>query len=332
MRPLLLALSLLLIAPPLVGATEVTILMAGEGKDDLQPVLDLVAGAKSRLWVLAYTLSDKDLLEVLAKKANTPGFDLRVQIDSKQYLKSKTKLAALGDAVTPIEVAEGGRMHIKLLLIDEETVVAGSKNWSNLGSLSKWNELVVLEDPKLAAHVAQHFGRLGGFKVARGRPWRTKGVRLSFNEPGKPGARTREELLRLLKSAKKRILLGMFVLNDPELAKLIWQQHEAKRVEVKVVLDGVQFANLKRRKDRSAKTLLGHLEGLGSSLKLCRAKQLHHKFAVIDDVVITGSANWTKAAWQKNHEAVLILRGKPANFVEPYLKRHAALWEASAPH
>ena len=71
MRPLLLALSLLLTAPALVGATEVTVHMAGEGKDDLQPVLDLVAGAKSRLWVLAYTLSDKDLLEVLAKKANT---------------------------------------------------------------------------------------------------------------------------------------------------------------------------------------------------------------------------------------------------------------------
>jgi cardiolipin synthase A/B len=329
-RPLLLTLSLLLVAPALARASEVTVLMAGEAKDDLAPVLELVEGAKKRVWVLAYTLSDKDLLALLAKKASTPDFDLRVQIDGKQFLKVKSKLAGLGDAVTPIEVAEGGRMHVKLLLIDDETVVAGSKNWSNLGSLTKWNDLVVVKDPKLAAHVAQHFGRVGGFKVKRGRPWRAKDVRLSFNEPGKPGARTREELLRLLKKAKKRILVGMFVLNDLELAKLVWQQHKAKRVQVQVVLDGVQFANLQRRKDRNAKALLGYLEGLGSSLKLCRSKQLHHKFALIDDVVVTGSANWTKAAWEKNHEAVLILRGKPAEeFVEPYLERHAALWKAS---
>lgn len=306
--------------------------MAGEAKDDLAQVLELVKKAEKRLWVLAYTLSDKDLIAALAEKGRAEGFDLRVQIDASQHRKAKGKLAALGDRVTPIVVPDGGRMHVKLLLIDDATVVAGSKNWSNLGSLTKWNDLVVIEDVKLAAHVAQHFGRLGGFKVKRGRPWRSKDVRLSFNEPGKPGARTREDLLRMLGRAKERILVGMFVLNDPQLAELVWRRSKSKRIEVRVVLDGVQFDNLKRRQDRSAKVLLGHLEGLGPKLRLARGKQLHHKFAVIDDVVVTGSANWTKAAWEKNHEAVLILRGKPAaGFVEPYLKRHAALWESATP-
>jgi len=330
LRPLLLSLLLLLALPATASASEVRVLMAGEAEDALAPVLELVEGAKKRLWVLAYTLSDKDLLALFAKKANTPGFDLRVLVDSKQLLKTKSKLESLGDKVTPIVVPDGGRMHVKLLLIDDETIVAGSKNWSDLGSQSKWNDLVVVKDAKLAGQVAQHCGRLGGFQVKQTRPKKTKGVKIQFNAPGKEGARTRGELLHMLKRAKKRILVGMFVLNDPELAKLIWQQHQAKRVKLQVVLDGIQFANLRRRKDRSAKVLLGHLDGLGSSLKLCRGKQLHHKFAVIDDAVVTGSANWTKAAWEKNHEAVLILRGKAsADFVEPYVQRHAALWAAS---
>lgn len=330
MRPLLLVLLLLFAIPAEAGASEVTVLMAGEAKDDLEPVLRLVEGAKKRLWVFAYTLSDKELLKVLTKKANTPGFDLRVLIDSEQHLKTKSKLKSLGDKITPIRVAKGGRMHVKLLLIDDETVVAGSKNWSDLGSQSKWNELVVVNDSKLAGQVAQHFGGVGGFKVKKTRPAKRTRVTIDFNAPGIQGARTRLELIRMLKRAKKRILVGMFVLNDPELAKLIWQQHQGKRVKVQVVLDAVQFANLKRRQDRSAKVLLGHLEGLGSSLKLCRGKQLHHKFALIDETVVTGSANWTKAAWRRNHEAVLILRGEAtSDFVETYLKRHAALWKAS---
>lgn len=329
---LLLALSLLLVAPAFAEAGSIRVLLAGEGKDDLAPVLELVKGAKKRLWVMAYTLSDKDLLAVLAEKAKQPGFDLRVLIDGKQHLKVKSELAELGSRVTPLEVPDGGRMHVKLILIDEDLVVAGSKNWSHLGSQTKWNDLVVVKDSKLAGHVEQHFATFARLKLKGGRPNRTKAVRLNFNEPGQPGARTRADLLRMLAKAKERILVGMFVLNDLELAELLLKQHQAKRVRVRVVLDGVQFANLKRRKDRNAKTLLGYLSGLGASLRLCRGKQLHHKFALIDDVVVTGSANWTKAAWEKNYEAVLFLRGKPQDdYLVPYAKRHEVLWEAATP-
>jgi len=338
--PALALLALLTCLPTSAHAAEVKVLMAGEAKTDLDSVLKLAEGAQRRLWLFAYTLSDKGLLKVLAEKAKQPDFDLRVLIDSKQFSKLKSKLSVLKGKLTQIKVPAKGRMHVKLLLVDEHTFVAGSKNWSHLPSLTKWNDLVIVRDSKLVARVAQDFARVGGFRAKRAKTKaapRAPGMEAAraavrFCAPGKLGAKARAQILGMIKRAKKRVLVAMFVLNDLELAKAIHKQRR-KGVEVKVVLAAVQHANLKRRKDRNAKALLSTLEALGPGLKLCRGKQVHHKFAVIDEVVVTGSANWTKAAWGRNHEVVLILRrakkAKRARFVEAYVKRHGVLWKSA---
>ena len=62
-----------------------------------------------------------------------------------------------------------------------------------------------------------------------------------------------------------------------------------------------------------------------------RGPQLHHKLSIIDDAVVTGSANWTQAAWEKNVELLLLLlpprRGREAPvYFKAYLGRHRELW------
>jgi phosphatidylserine/phosphatidylglycerophosphate/cardiolipin synthase-like enzyme len=338
MRPLVLAL-LVLALPVQAQTAEVRVLMAGETKDDLAEVLALAKRAEHRLWVFAYTLSDATLIEILAEKAAQPGFDLRVLIDRKQHTKNKGQLKAISAAVTPVVVPDSGRMHSKLMLIDTHTVLMGSKNWSDLPNVLKWNDVVVLRAGKrLVAQVEGTFQRVGGFK-SKPLP-KTKAtklpdaerakVELHFSAPGNPGARTRAALLALIKRAKLRIHLGMFILSDPELVKAIWLKRE--RVEIRIVVDAIQHANLGKRVDAAGKGLQRQLKDLGPAIRMSGDKQVHHKLALLDDVVVTGSANWSKAAWEKNHEAVLILAPKRAGspgFVEAYRARLEALWESA---
>lgn len=77
---------------------------------------------------------------------------------------------------------------------------------------------------------------------------------------------------------------------------------------------------------------LANLQHLGYLRLSPPGMQLHHKFAIIDDAVVTGSANWTKAAWTKNHEVVAVIRPNARTKDQPshlqtYLSRHGALWD-----
>jgi phosphatidylserine/phosphatidylglycerophosphate/cardiolipin synthase-like enzyme len=196
----------------------------------------------------------------------------------------------------------------------------------------------ILERKKLVAQVEKTFQLVGGF---RAKPLKAEPpevtdaegarVELLFSAPGSPGARTRATLLALLAKARKRIYVGMFILSDPELVKAIWLRRG--QVEIRVVIDAIQHRNLGKRVDAVGKQLQRQLKDLGESLRLCSAKQLHHKLALIDDVVVTGSANWSKAAWEKNHEVVAVLRPEKRKetprFVETYRARLETLWSAS---
>ena len=133
--------------------------------------------------------------------------------------------------------------------------------------------------------------------------------------------------------------LALFILNDPELVGALSQTAERRNLDLRVLLDRTQFTNLERRKDNQAKTLIARLQELKKrgSLRLCDpSPQLHHKFAVIDDLLVTGSANWTKAAFGKNHEAVVLVspnkkRGEDSALVATYLEHHEALWKLAKP-
>jgi phosphatidylserine/phosphatidylglycerophosphate/cardiolipin synthase-like enzyme len=316
-------------------------------------VLALVEGAQERLWLSAYTLSDPPLVKALAAKGQAEGFDLRIFMDAHQWeptpeleaLKASAKLVL-------VEVPDEGRLHAKLMLIDDKVLLGGSKNWSNLAAVRKWNDVVVVHDPKgkaLAPARAFFEGlataaaapKLGKRVKVKGDPSNGAGearLVLGFSAPGLAGTATRNRILDLVRGAKKRAWVAHFVVNDLQVVQQLALKAEAG-VDVRFLLDGTQYANLKRRRDSRATQLKKDLERLQSAgaLRVLGGQkgtglQLHHKLAIVDDAVVTGSANCTQAAWESNYEAAVFLlppkRSKAAPaFLEVYLARHTELWE-----
>ena len=51
---------------------------------------------------------------------------------------------------------------------------------------------------------------------------------------------------------------------------------------------------------------------------------MHHKFAVIDDLLINGSLNWTQRAVMRNHENIMVTGSQL--FISQFLDEFETLW------
>jgi cardiolipin hydrolase len=135
-----------------------------------------------------------------------------------------------------------------------------------------------------------------------------------------------EALEGLLAKACLSIDVAVYRFNNPRLADALARALE-RGIRIRLVLDRNKY-------EESAST-----RALFSSGKIPfrirygrrgRGSKMHHKFAVIDnEVIATGSYNWTLESEEQNHENLLILRNSEQ--VKKFQREFEALWTESAP-
>ena len=192
-------------------------------------------------------------------------------------------------------------MHMKILVIDSRDIWFGSANMT-YSSLNIHHNLVMkIENPALARAVTQRVLNIN----KKGAPLLQQKTKAAGQEielwvlPDDPKAI--ERLRQLLRQAKKTIKVAMFAWMRNDLAdELI----EAKKrgIKVDVAIDSYSAKG-------GGKQIINQLRDGGINVRLGpKNKLMHHKFAYIDDsLLINGSANWTKAAFEKNADSFVIL-------------------------
>ena len=245
-----------------------------------------------------YALTDPSILKWLDRKALT-GIPVSVAYDKRgaeiDFPKS-LKATALKSK---------GLMHRKIVIIDDATIFLGSANMTTSSLALHDNLTVGIYDPKLALflHKAQetvyHNGNLSLYLLP---------------DPQK------EALLRLigtLDAAQKSIYLAMFTLTHPDLIAALIRAHE-RGVELHLAVDYYAARG-------ASKKMVTLLEKAGISVKLSEGMQLlHHKWALVDEKsLISGSTNWTKAAFEKNHDCLLFLESLDKDQKQNLIK----IWE-----
>lgn len=132
-------------------------------------------------------------------------------------------------------------------------------------------------------------------------------------------------------SAKKEILVAVYTFTSTQLG---WALVRAKKrgVDVKVVLDSSEaedpFSKVEFLKKNGIPVKIDYFHVIQSQRKMRKFPgKMHHKFAVIDEeVVITGSYNWTATAEEHNDEDCLIF-GNANELARLYKKKFFTLWE-----
>jgi phosphatidylserine/phosphatidylglycerophosphate/cardiolipin synthase-like enzyme len=145
-------------APPLAGTC-----------DPLATILGAINGARTTIRLQMYSLTLKEIVTALIR-AKRRGIDVRLIVDSGQLHQDRNdsfRVATLASAGVPVLVdTVPGLMHNKIMVIDSETVLMGSFNYT--WGAEHWNaeNLLVMHDPALAAEYLRNWNQ----RAAQSRP------------------------------------------------------------------------------------------------------------------------------------------------------------------
>lgn len=249
----------------------------------LYPVIEkALEDAQESIFLQIYTLQDHKVVRKLEEKA-AQGLQVVVMQDPKTALSLK--------GIETIRMPTNGLMHRKALVIDEEKIILGSANLTVDSLHVDDNLLITLKDKTLAKSIKE-----------------MKPCKVSLEEQAVefwPLPESKKEalarLIGLIESSRFSIQVSMFTWTHPLLTEKIIEAHK-RGVTILVILD-------RKQTEGASKASLEALAKSGVPVRLSGGSQtFHHKFALIDaSILVAGSANWTKAAFSKNEECLLII-------------------------
>ncbi len=228
-----------------------------------------IKGAKKEIVLQMYALSDADIIKALEDKAQE-GVSVQILFDKTAARPNLHFSEIIPDTAK-------GLMHRKILIIDGKLIFIGSANMTEQSLKMHDNLVVGMYKPH--------------FELA------TKdGLWLL---PDKNGL---DALINQIHTAQKTIRVALFTLTHPQIVDaLITAQNRG--VSVKCAIDHYTAKG-------ASKKQVERLRNAHIPIYLSRGLQLfHHKWAFIDNkTLILGSANWTKAAFTRNHDCFIILQ------------------------
>lgn len=258
-------------------------------QDIKQTFLQALSRAHESIFLSVYGITDPQILETVRKKSaeHLPIFieyDPTASSALKKHLPSSIQLKP---------VRSKGLMHRKIVLIDRRVAYLGSANLTPSSLRHHANLVVGLYHPGLAAFLENPATKSFFFELQG-----QKGEVYLFPDPAKAGL---SRLIQCIDKAELQIHIAMFTLTHPEIVEALIRATKRK-VDINIALDAYTARG-------ASKKSVEALEREGVSFYLSQGRELlHHKWALIDkETLAMGSANWTKAAFNKNDDFLLFL-------------------------
>jgi phosphatidylserine/phosphatidylglycerophosphate/cardiolipin synthase-like enzyme len=116
-----------------------------------------IESAKNSIDIAMYSFTSDSLAKILEEKSKK-GIKVRIVAD---YLQSNSKYSDFNEMKkTGIEIRFAPKnkvMHNKFAIIDEETVLTGSYNWTKNANTSNFENFVLIKDKKTAKEYEKEF-------------------------------------------------------------------------------------------------------------------------------------------------------------------------------
>lgn len=309
------------------------ILFSPEGGCE-EEIIRLIDGAEKTFDAAVYSFTNPRICDAL-KRARSRGVVIRLILNGKREANKLGKeLESCGMRVKYYS-KKGSLMHNKFAIIDEDKIFSGSYNWTPLAEKENRENLIILS-------------YIAGFRHEFDYLWenRTRPPPKAHSPPSStaralfsPKGGCEEEIIRCIRKVKdekksrpetpQSIKIALYYFTNKNIAKELFDAKEAG-VDVEIVLDKTQkspgyaiekyFRSLQKKFHKDSPSGGGKLV-----IRYYRIPKgmMHNKFAIIGDVTITGSYNWTKSAESKNRENIIILPIAVKDYNEEFIKK---LW------
>ena len=152
---------LILLVPAALFSVELEVYFSPEGGCK-EAVLKNIKSAQETIRVMVYVLTDSEIAETLIG-ANKRGVRIQVIIGDTEPFKEPFSIPRLIKHGIPVYTKtepEASLMHHKAAIIDNETVITGSFNWSYAAEKFNNEDLLVIRNRKLAEKYTSQFVKI----------------------------------------------------------------------------------------------------------------------------------------------------------------------------
>ncbi len=267
----------------------------GDGIDRL--LIEDIGRARKSVRVAVYAMTNDRIRDALLH-AHQRGISVEVITDSANYFSDDFKRLRENGIPVYSDTDENALMHDKFTIIDDHVVWSGSCNYTYYAFYRNNENLVRIESERVASAYGREFEEL------RKEAYLEQACICSSLEVWfSPEDDFEQRILQLIEHAQKRIDFLAFAFTSKPIAEaLIAKQQEG--VAVRGVFDEKQNSYQK-----SSKYSMLRENGIPVYLDANKFT-LHDKVMIIDDLVITGSYNFTQKANDTNNENGLVIREK----------------------
>jgi phosphatidylserine/phosphatidylglycerophosphate/cardiolipin synthase-like enzyme len=275
-----------------------------EGGPDL-PLVAAIDSARLSIEMAAYSLSLYSIQQALIR-AQQRGVTVRLVMESDNQYDNVPQ--ALREAGIPIRGDEReGLMHDKFVIIDRAEVWLGSLNFTTSGTYQDNNNLVRVRSSQLVENYLTEFEEMftddffgPDLIAATPHPVLTvDGIRLeNYFSPDDGVAR---RVVKLLRSAEKSIYFLAYSFTANDFGEIL----------IEKARQGVTVAGVMEKDQVKSNTGTEFYPFYEAGLPVYldgNPGQMHHKVFIIDEqIVITGSYNFSASAERTNDENILII-------------------------
>lgn len=285
---------------PIPDTNEQLLLYSNHSNDDLtNTYIKAIDKAQNSILILIYGLSDRAIIYKLNKKASE-GVKITIICDGKASENIKNQL---NSDIELYPIFDKGLMHLKIMVIDKSFVFMGSSNLTR-HSLKIHNNLVFgIYSPPLAHYVEYRANEILFHQLYPFMPMQhfIVGEKTDMEFFFLPNPLSANKILSLIDNAKKTIQVAMYTFTRFDFAEALVKAKK-RGVKVEVILDRSSSVG-------SSKKIANFLKRNKIDLYINKEIGLnHHKFLLVDKkVLVNGSANWTKAAFNQNYDCFVIL-------------------------
>jgi phosphatidylserine/phosphatidylglycerophosphate/cardiolipin synthase-like enzyme len=219
-------------------------------------------------------------------------------------------------------------MHNKFIIFDNQVVWTGSTNLTVNGTQKNNNNVIVLESPEVAAIFEQEFAEMWAGQFGPSSPSTATAQQVTVNGTPitilfAPEDRVAAQLIPLVEKAQNQLRFMAFSFTHEALGKAV-----LSRAKAGVNVQGI----FETRGSETQYSELPKLYCAGVPVRQdSNPSAFHHKVFVIDqNILITGSFNFSNNANLRNDENVVIL--KNSEIARQYLQEFEKRWqEAKVP-
>ncbi len=138
-------------------STKLKLSFSPKGDSAEHIIIPAIKGAKERIDIAMFYFTHKEIADVVVD-AHNRGVSVRAIMDASGSANRYSVLKNLRDAGIPTKVENwGGKMHMKLAVIDGKHLINGSMNWTKAGNSTNDENTLLITDTKVAKEAHEFF-------------------------------------------------------------------------------------------------------------------------------------------------------------------------------